>query len=483
MGDKHFAYDGLNRLVGFDDKSGAIESYSYDRWGNLTQLTRHGAGGFDIEFIETDVMGNPVVIGDNTPDQIRVDSQPESTYNLSWTRGNLNGMPSIPLLGMNGKLFGFSSDDRLKESVSMADGTVWRYAYDTNGERVISWRKTPAGDIAEAKLAIRDEGGAVLTDWLWIAGETFTRNKDYFLSGGRMVAQRDWSSGSPVREYFFTDHLGSTRMAVRENTPGDFTAEPVEYFPFGGFRVEPATSTVNHLFTGHERDLGDTSSELDYMHARYYSPNLGRFVSVDPIGGSIGSSQSWNRYSYVLNNPINMVDPTGKIALVDDAVIGGVLLGAATIVYLNTPSIGDPTRTNAQVIADSIIDVVKPEPMVTPAGPVVVEPLEGFDFDPTAAGDPSQIVDGPLVDPPSFEDTTHVTPVGTQSAGDHIIEARKPDVGFVDSVVRDVGLNKEQRRMLHDEITGQNYSKEEIRETAKMIKESFPKQGKTGASE
>ena len=56
----------------------------------------------------------------------------------------------------------------------------------------------------------------------------------------------------------------------------------------------------------------DTREDLDYMHARYYSPHLGRFLSVDPVGGEIGSSQSWNRYSYVRNNPMNMVDPTGE---------------------------------------------------------------------------------------------------------------------------------------------------------------------------
>jgi RHS repeat-associated protein len=50
----------------------------------------------------------------------------------------------------------------------------------------------------------------------------------------------------------------------------------------------------------------------DDMQARYYSPNLGRFMSVDPVGGTVGSSQSWNRYSYVENNPIGMVDPSGQ---------------------------------------------------------------------------------------------------------------------------------------------------------------------------
>jgi len=52
----------------------------------------------------------------------------------------------------------------------------------------------------------------------------------------------------------------------------------------------------------------------DYMHARYYSPNLGRFISVDPVGGAVGSSQSWNRYSYVENNPIILIDPDGRMS-------------------------------------------------------------------------------------------------------------------------------------------------------------------------
>jgi len=54
----------------------------------------------------------------------------------------------------------------------------------------------------------------------------------------------------------------------------------------------------------------------DYMHARYYNPGIGRFLSVDPVGGTVGSSQSWNRYSYVLNNPLVYVDPSGETLMV-----------------------------------------------------------------------------------------------------------------------------------------------------------------------
>jgi RHS repeat-associated protein len=105
------------------------------------------------------------------------------------------------------------------------------------------------------------------------------------------------------------DHLNSTRAIVDDNG----IVEEIDYLPFGGFLTGGPQPSTTHLFTGHERDTATLASNLDYMHARYFSPNLGRFLSVDPVGGEVGSSQSWNRYSYVRNNPIIRNDPTGLI--------------------------------------------------------------------------------------------------------------------------------------------------------------------------
>lgn len=52
---------------------------------------------------------------------------------------------------------------------------------------------------------------------------------------------------------------------------------------------------------------------LVYLRARYYSPELGRFISQDPVKGSINNPSSLNRYAYVSNNPINLTDPSGLI--------------------------------------------------------------------------------------------------------------------------------------------------------------------------
>jgi RHS repeat-associated protein len=85
-----------------------------------------------------------------------------------------------------------------------------------------------------------------------------------------------------------------------------------------GSEITPANQDAERMkFTSQERDFanGSTTDPLDYMHARYYNPTLGRFLSVDPIMpiDAMRSPQLWNRYSYVGNNPMNRIDPTGKI--------------------------------------------------------------------------------------------------------------------------------------------------------------------------
>jgi RHS repeat-associated protein len=71
-----------------------------------------------------------------------------------------------------------------------------------------------------------------------------------------------------------------------------------------------AGDNVRQRFTGYERDV---EIGLDYARARYYSSTQGRFTSPDPLlaSGRATRPQSWNRYSYVLNSPTRLIDPTG----------------------------------------------------------------------------------------------------------------------------------------------------------------------------
>ena len=68
-------------------------------------------------------------------------------------------------------------------------------------------------------------------------------------------------------------------------------------------------------FTGHRTDA---TTNLMFYQARYYSPALGRFVSADTIVPGAGNPQAFNRYSYVNNNPVKYIDPSGHMAVCPD---------------------------------------------------------------------------------------------------------------------------------------------------------------------
>ncbi|MCP3996498.1 MAG: hypothetical protein GY722_15795, partial [bacterium] len=81
------------------------------------------------------------------------------------------------------------------------------------------------------------------------------------------------------------------------------------------------------------------SDDLDYMHARYCSPHLSRFMSVDPVLGNPAIPQSWNRYAYALNAPIIYADPAGEEAALvvgeetEDNIFGHVAISINDRVY------------------------------------------------------------------------------------------------------------------------------------------------------
>lgn len=62
----------------------------------------------------------------------------------------------------------------------------------------------------------------------------------------------------------------------------------------------------------------DSGSNLYFLRARYYDPELGRFISRDPIKGTLTNPQSQNPYAYSLNNPVNYSDPSGEQTVVTE---------------------------------------------------------------------------------------------------------------------------------------------------------------------
>jgi RHS repeat-associated protein len=132
-----------------------------------------------------------------------------------------------------------------------------------------------------------------------------------------------------VDRFHHRDHLGSLRVSFDER--GWPTARH-DFYPFGR-EMRPAPGESRRMFTGHERDAG---SGLDYMLARYGGSNLARLLSVDPGASvSLRGPQSWNRYAYVQNSPLNRIDPDG---LKDWATTNGHWQDQKTTAALNSGS-------------------------------------------------------------------------------------------------------------------------------------------------
>jgi RHS repeat-associated protein len=164
------------------------------------------------------------------------------------------------------------------------------YKYDALGRRI--QRTTSAG--ADERFVY--DGQDVLLD-LNSSGAVTTS----YLNGPGMDNHLRQTNTTTGVSYFLTDHLGTTTSLT------DGSGTVVETLNYDSFGNNAGSARTRYTYTGRERD-SDTG--LLYYRARFYDPQLGRFISEDPIGLNGGI----NVYAYVGNNPAKLNDPTGLCA-------------------------------------------------------------------------------------------------------------------------------------------------------------------------
>jgi RHS repeat-associated protein len=109
--------------------------------------------------------------------------------------------------------------------------------------------------------------------------------------------------------FYITDHLGSVRAIL--DVDGNIKSTH-DFEPFG-VELQPLSDESTNLkykYTGQERDY---STDLDYMHFRFYASAMGRFLKPDNLIPDITNPQNWNAYSYVKGNPVNFNNPSGHM--------------------------------------------------------------------------------------------------------------------------------------------------------------------------
>ena len=251
-----YEYDQLNRLTKATATNWALE-WSYDEFGNrLSQTKVPGSSGSPPEI--------NLSYGESTN---RITTAGYS-YDLN---GNLTAMPGVTNIGYD--VFDRTASITKSGSTStakydafgrrieraFASGARWVYFYDMSG-RLLGKYPTPAG-------------------------------------GG--IAAIKYFAGHRLDHY--TDRTGT----VRYRFAGGINSH---YYPFG----EEITSTAGDTYKFAQL-YRDADTGLDYAMARYHSSTIARFLSPDPFGGSMipAKPQSFNRYAYVVNDPVNYQDPSG----------------------------------------------------------------------------------------------------------------------------------------------------------------------------
>jgi RHS repeat-associated protein len=259
-GTHNYAYDAIDRLTAATHPSQTNESYSYDAVGNRT--ASHHTTSYTYQ-----PFNKVVSLGAHSYTYDANGNLTQKTDNTgTWT-------------------YAWDYENRLKQ-VTRPDTQSITYKYDALGRRV---QRIPSN--GDSTTYVYD-GDDVIKD-INSDGSTV----EYLNGLGVDEKLRQTSSSTTL--YFVHDHLGSARALT--DVSGN-VVESIDYDSFGN----GASNLTRYGYTGRE---WEANSNLYYYRARWYDPQVGRFISEDPIGLDGGI----NLYVYVENNSLNLVDPSGLL--------------------------------------------------------------------------------------------------------------------------------------------------------------------------
>ena len=305
--------------------NGVMAQYSYDAAGRLTSLIYTKDGDTIISYNLTfDANGNPInVINTGLPaidalysknltytydeaHQLLTDSENEYQYD---ERGALihREQPA----GLETALR-FTADGMLA-SYSSLDGTFVENLFDSGRMRI---RSTRNGN--ETRYVMDRQRG--MANVIAEAKNTGQLSR-WFVHGDQTLAMYN-EVGTPSH-FYITDPFGNV---VALTDPTGAVTDTYRFDPFGNVIGRSGTTDNPFTFVGAFGAMSEPSG-LYFMRARFYEPEMGRFISVDPMEGDIVNPSTLHRYLYSHNNSLLFIDPDGEFAFglksLGAAVIGG----------------------------------------------------------------------------------------------------------------------------------------------------------------
>ena len=292
-----YEYDGNGRLVKTTRPEGSIEERTYDAVGRLvTIVDKNGDEVINQTVYSYDESDN--VTGVTMSDGTSIDglTSAEMKYNAANQLIEYNGETveydadgNMTYGPLNGEMVTFVYDCRNR--LVSAGGIS--YEYDAENNRI-----SQTENDVKTSYVVDSSSNALSRILLMTKGDDTT----YFVYGAGLIAQEN---GDEYLTYHF-NNIGNTQAITDE------TGEIVESYDYGpyGELLSGSECGIIFLYNGQLGVVTDDNG-LYYMRARYYNPEIKRFINQDVLTGSITDSPTLNRYAYVNGNPISLNDPFG----------------------------------------------------------------------------------------------------------------------------------------------------------------------------
>ena len=307
----HYEFDHIGKLESREDyKYGVTQSFCYDDLNRMVASRFNGCSSSDADYIYDD-LGNI--------------KYKEGVGNYTYGEGSAG--PNA-VTNANGLNYTYDSAGNLIEARDANGQVVISASYSVNGKPIGITKNNYNSEIAYApsgRRALRIDNNNDIR-YSWYAPGFGEMNYLGFLGVATINHKINdqvsfiFEVGNPSQgyyEYYHKDHLGSV-VARTTDKPGD-SGQFESFDPWGVRLLDawdgvPIDRTYGYTnvnvsgFTGHEHL--DTVG-IVHMNGRVYDPEIGRFLSPDPLVQAPYNTQSYNRYSYVFNNPLSYTDPTG----------------------------------------------------------------------------------------------------------------------------------------------------------------------------
>ncbi|MEV4837864.1 RHS repeat-associated core domain-containing protein [Nonomuraea sp. NPDC049486] len=293
-----FSYDALRRLTeawtqattsACDDTPAATtvggpapywQTFAYDTAGNRISETRHGVAG-QADTVRAYTY-SPAGQGNRLTRIAQIGGAGSRTDTYAY---DATGNTTARDAGSTTRTFAWNTEGQLAETAE--NGTAAEFVYDADGNRLIR-KDATATTLYLPGTEIRLSAGTA----------TATR---YYSHAGRTVALRTPAGVTYVTE----DHQGTAQVAIDAGTQ---QSRVRRLTPFGTERGDAVAWPGEKGFVGGTKDPGG----LVQLGVREYDPDIGRFLSVDPVL-DLADQQQMNGYAYANSSPVTNADPDGKL--------------------------------------------------------------------------------------------------------------------------------------------------------------------------